>query len=106
MQSATFAFSSKGSGHHVASVISTDNGGQMVLLGECRGVHFTFVSSLIECLYWFPWSLLLAVLGCRFALNECLCGLLVAFLSCTGSPSCLSECVSGLFVSVVSFLLV
>ena len=78
----------------------------MVLLGECAGVHFTFVSSLSECLSWFRWSLLLAVLGCLFALSECVCGLLVAFLGCTGSPSCLSECVSGLFVSVVSLLLV
>ena len=79
--------------------------GQMVLLGECRGVHFTFVSGLSECVSWFPWSSLLAVLGCRFTLSECVCGLLVSFVGCAGSPI-LSECVSQLFMSVVSLLLV
>ena len=33
-------------------------------------------------------------------------GFLVAFIGCTGSPSCLSECVFGLFMSVFSVLLV
>ena len=42
------------------------------MLGECQRVHFTFVFSLSEWVY----------------------GLLVAFGSCTGSPSFLSECVS------------
>ena len=67
-------------------------GGKWCCWESVGGVHFTFVSSLSECLTWFPWSLLLAVLGCLFALSECVCGLLVAFLSCTGCPSCLSEC--------------
>ena len=36
----------------------------------------------------------------------CVFGFLVAFIGCTGFPSCLSECVSGLFLSVFSILLV
>lgn len=72
MQKVTFVSSLKGSGHHVVSVIFTDSGEQMALLGECQRVHFTFV----------------------FSLSECVCGLLVAFGGCTGSPSFLSGCVS------------
>ena len=49
-------------------------------------------------LYWLHWV--------SFCLSACVFGFLVAFIGCTGFPSCLSECVSGLFLSVFSILLV
>ena len=39
-------------------------------------------------------------------MSECVFGFLVAFIGCTGFPSCLSECVSGRFMSVFSIRLV
>lgn len=78
-----------------------------------------WVSGFLGRLYWLYWvsfclsecvsGLSVAFVGCTgfpAIPSECVYGFLVAFAGGTGFPSCLSECVSGLFLSVFSNQLV